>query len=245
MVEEESTMKRLLDLFQDSKRKGANARLFLETRNGEMFVNFSSQLPRTFPSGAGYEEVKKKKWKSPSSRRRDTARLEAWKVRRNISETVENLSAELNNEKEGNDDETSDIRIMDENRVELLEVNNDSGVEKSSQIESNSEDDDEECQLPKTVNMLKVFVDGLRDLEGVETEIEQILFSKNVVIKRMKVLKEFEISGIFKKIFLIEIEVLKRSDLLILQDEFRLKRNTNKIFKMESSFCSGYMDMNG
>ena len=157
------------------------------------------------------------------------ARLEAWKVRRNISETVE-----ANNEKDGNDDETSDIRILDENRVEL-EVNNDRGVEKSSQSESNSEDGDEECQLPKTVNMLKVFVDGLRDLEGAETEIKQVLSSKNVVIKRMKVLNEFKISGTFKKIFSIETENLKRPDLLILQDEFRIKRNTGRIFKMESS----------
>ena len=231
MVEEESTMKRLLDLFQDSKRKGANARLFLETRNGEVFVNFSSQLPVGFPSGAGYEEVKKKKWKSPSSRRRDTARLEAWKVRRNISETVENLSAKMNNEKVSND-EASDIPILDDDQGE---VNIDRGVDKSSQSESNSEDEDEECQLPKTVNMLKVFVDGLSDLEGVETEIEQILSGKNVVIKRMKVLNEFKISGTFKKIFSIEIENLKRPDLLILQDEFRIKRNTGRIFKMESS----------
>ena len=224
-------MRRLLDLFQDSKRKCESARLFLETRNGEVFVNFSSQLPRTFPSGAGYEEVKKKKWKSPSSRRRDTARLEAWKVRRNISETVENLSAKMNNEKVSND-EASDIPILDDDQGE---VNIDRGVDKSGQSESKSEDEDEEYHLPKTVNMLKVFVDGLRDLEGAETEIKQVLSSKNVVIKRMKVLNEFKISGTFKKIFSIEIENLKRPDLLILQDEFRIKRNTGRIFKMESS----------
>ena len=76
-------------------------------------------------------------------------------------------------------------------------------------------------------------------------EIKQMLSSKHVVLKNMKVLKELEISGVFKKIFAIEIEDLKRSDLLLLEDEFRIKRNTNKIFKMESSFCSGYMDMNG
>ena len=51
----------------------------------------------------------------------------------------------------------------------------------------------------------------------------------------MKVLNEFKISGTFKKIFSIEIENLKRPDLLILQDEFRIKRNTGRIFKMESS----------
>ena len=175
--------------------------------------------------------MKKKKWKSPSSRRRDTARLEAWKVRRNISETVENLSAKMNNEKVSND-EASDIPILDDDQGE---VNIDRGVDKSSQSESNSEDEDEECQIPKTVNMLKVFVDGLRDLEGAETEIKQVLSSKNVVIKRMKVLNEFKISGTFKKIFSIEIENLKRPHLLILQDEFRIKRNTGRIFKMESS----------
>ncbi len=76
---------------------------------------------------------------------------------------------------------------------------------------------------------------GLRDLEGAESEIKQVLSSKNVVIKKMKVLNEFEISGTFKKIFAIEIENLKRPDLLILQDEFRIKRNTDRIFKMESS----------
>ena len=228
---EDIPLRCLLDLFQDSKRNGDSARLFLETRNGEVFVNFSSQLPRSFPSGAGYEEVKKKKWKSPSSRRRDTARLEAWKVRRNISETVENLSAKMNNEKVSNN-EASDIRILDDDQGE---VNIDRGVDKSSQSESDSEDEDEEYQLPKTVNMLKVFVDGLRDLEGAETEIKQVLSSKNVVIKRMKVLNEFKISGTFKKIFSIEIENLKRPDLLILQDEFRIKRNTGRIFKMESS----------
>ena len=231
MAVEDSTLRCLLDLFQDSKRKGDSARLFLETRNGEVFVNFSSQLPRSFPSGAGYEEVKKKKWKSPSSSRRDTARLEAWKGRRNISETVENLSAKMNNEKVSND-EASDIPILDDDQGE---VNIERVVDKSGQSESKSEDEDEEYQLPKTVNMLKVFVDGLRDLEGAETEIKQVLSSKNVVIKRMKVLNEFKISGTFKKIFSIEIENLKRPDLLILQDEFRIKRNTGRIFKMESS----------
>ena len=118
MAVEDSTLRCLLDLFQDSKRKGDSARLFLETRNGEVFVNFSSQLPRSFPFGAGYEEAKKKKWKSPSSRRRDTARLEAWKVRRNISETAENLSAKMNNEKVSND-EASDIPILDDDQGEV------------------------------------------------------------------------------------------------------------------------------
>ena len=239
MVEEESTMKRLLDLSQDSKRKGASARLFLETRNGEVFVNFSSQLPVGVPSG--FEEVKKRKWKSPSSRRRDMARLEAWKVRKNLSETVENLSAEANNEKESNDDEASDNLIMDENQ---RKVNSDRGVEKSDQSDSIGEDEDgeedEECRLPKTVSLLKVFVDGLRNLEGAEMEIKQMLSSKNVVLKNMKVLKELEISGVFKKIFAIEIEDLKRSDLLLLEDEFRVKRNTDRIYKMETSLCSGY-----
>ena len=239
MVEEESTMKRLLDLFQDSKRKGANARLFLETRNGEVFVNFSSQLPVGVPSG--FEEVKKRKWKSPSSRRRDIARLEAWKVKMNLSETVENLSADVIDEKESNDDEASDNGILDENKIEV-NSDTDRGLEKSNQSESNGEDvdEDEECRLPKTVSLLKVFVDGLRNLEGAEIEIKNILPSKNVVLKNMKVLKELEISGVFKKIFAIEIEDLKRSDLLLLEDEFRVKRNSDRIFKMETSFCSGY-----
>ena len=139
MVVEDTTMRGLLDLFQDSKRKGASARLFLETRNGEVFVNFSSQLPVGVPSG--FEEVKKRKWKSPSSRRRDIARLEAWKVRKNLSETVENLSADVIDEKESNDDEASDNRILDENDVE---VNNDRGLEKYNQSESNGEDEDED-----------------------------------------------------------------------------------------------------
>ena len=51
----------------------------------------------------------------------------------------------------------------------------------------------------------------------------------------LMVLNEFQISGTFKKIFSIEIENLKRPDLLLLQDEFRIKRNTGRIFKMESS----------
>ena len=53
-------------------------------------------------------------------------------------------------------------------------------------------------------------------------------------------MKELEISGVFKKIYAIEIEDLKCSDLLLLEDEFRLKRNTDRIYKMETSFCSGY-----
>ena len=198
MVLEDSTTRRLLDLFQDSKRKGASARLFLETRNGEVFVNFSSQLPVGVPSG--FEEVKKRKWKSPSSRRRDMARLEAWKVRKNLSETVENLPAKVNNEKESNDDEASDNRILDENQ---RKVNKDRGVEKSNQSDSIGEDEDEEedeeCRLPKTVSLLKVFVDGLRNLEGAEMEIKQMLSSKNVVLKNMKVLKELEILGSFQE----------------------------------------------
>ena len=185
--------------------------------------------------------MKKKKWKSPSSRRRDLARLEAWKVRRNFSETVENLSAEVIDEKESNDDEASDNGILDENKIEV-NSDTDRGLEKSNQNESNGEDEDEdeECRLPKTVSLLKVFVNGLRNLECAEIEIKNILASKNVVLKNTKVLKELEISGIFKKIFAIEIEDLKRSDLLLLEDEFRVKRNTDRIFKIETSFCSGY-----
>ena len=56
MAVEDSTLRCLLDLFQDSKRNGDSARLFLETRNGEVFVNFSSQLPVGVPSG--FEEVR-------------------------------------------------------------------------------------------------------------------------------------------------------------------------------------------
>ena len=71
-------------------------------------------------------------------------------------------------------------------------------------------------------------------------EIKQMLSSKHVVLKNMKVLKELEISGVFKKIFAIEIEDLKRSDLLLLDYEFRVKRNRDRIYKMETSLCCGY-----
>ena len=63
MFEEDNTVKSLLEVFQVSQERGEWAKFFLESRNGQTFISFSSQLPVESPTGAVNEEVKRKKWK--------------------------------------------------------------------------------------------------------------------------------------------------------------------------------------
>ena len=107
------------------------ARLFLETRNGGRFLNFSAQLPAGCPVGAAHGE-ERRKCKSPSSRRRDLARLEAWKKKKNISDAEEGHSVHedsvLDNQRENHEDEikatgdTSDEKsnekVMEEKQID-------------------------------------------------------------------------------------------------------------------------------
>ena len=78
-----NTITALLETFQECKKRGERATLFLETRNGEEFATLRVKLPRT--SGEAFLGPAKKK--SPSSVRRDMARLEKYRKEKKFQET--------------------------------------------------------------------------------------------------------------------------------------------------------------
>ena len=66
-----TTINMLLEAFQECKRRGEHAKLFLETRNGTVFTNFSAKIPVSRPGTTSTLQKKK----TPSSLRRDQERM--------------------------------------------------------------------------------------------------------------------------------------------------------------------------
>ena len=85
----DTTINMLLDAFQECKQRGDWATLFLETKNGEDFgtlkVKLSGPRTRRTPGQASFGSSPKKK--TPSTLRRDRARLEKFMKERRIQET--------------------------------------------------------------------------------------------------------------------------------------------------------------
>ena len=79
----DNTITALLETFQECKKNGKSATLFLETRNGDEFATLSVKLPRT-PGKTFLGSAKKK---SPSSLKRDKARLEKFRKEKRFQET--------------------------------------------------------------------------------------------------------------------------------------------------------------
>jgi len=83
------TLSQLLESFQQCRRRGESAQLFLETRNGQQFARFSVQLfPANFCYRAKPQDEVMKKRKSPSQMRRDQSRLRKLREKRLSQKTA-------------------------------------------------------------------------------------------------------------------------------------------------------------
>ena len=83
IMNRDNTITALLETFQECKKRGERATLFLETRNGDEFATLRVKLPRT----SGKASLGSAKKKSPSSVKRDTARLEKYQKEKKFQET--------------------------------------------------------------------------------------------------------------------------------------------------------------
>ena len=81
------TITRLLKTFQECVENGEQARLFLETRNGEQFANLSVKVPVVKPGTFQTNTSRSRNRKSPSSIRRDQNRLKTYLQRKTFQET--------------------------------------------------------------------------------------------------------------------------------------------------------------
>ena len=82
------TITALLETFQESKERGEQATLILETRNGVQFATFKVKLVDSHQKDKTSLESNKKK--SPSTVKRDKERLEKFNKRKKLFQ--ENLS---------------------------------------------------------------------------------------------------------------------------------------------------------
>ena len=76
------TVHRILDLFQDCRKSGQFAKCFLETRGGEVHTTFSIRCEDE--RGRSAEENPRRRM-TPSRRRRNLKRREAWLERKQES----------------------------------------------------------------------------------------------------------------------------------------------------------------
>ena len=81
------TITTLLETFQECVGKGEQARLFLETRNGEQFANLSVKVPVVKPGTFQTNMSRSSNRKSPSTIRRDQNRLKNYLQRKMSNET--------------------------------------------------------------------------------------------------------------------------------------------------------------
>ena len=78
----------LLETFQEIKKRGEQATLFLETRNGDEFATLSVKLPAgDKPGTLRKTSLGSSKKKSPSTLKRDKERLEKFVLKKTTKET--------------------------------------------------------------------------------------------------------------------------------------------------------------
>ena len=77
------TINRLLETFQESAARGEQARLFLETKNGHHFANFSVRMPVAKPETIRWSKTRK----SPSTVRRDQNRMKMYLQKKTFQES--------------------------------------------------------------------------------------------------------------------------------------------------------------
>ena len=81
-IEDESTVNKLLEAFQECTSRGEQAKLFLETRNGMVYVNMAVNLSLPVLRPGNCSTLKKKKKKTPSTLRRNQERMEMFLQRK-------------------------------------------------------------------------------------------------------------------------------------------------------------------
>ena len=79
----------MLDTFQELRRRGDQARLFLETRNGEQFGTLQIRIPKGKPGAPNTTH----KSKSPSTVRRNQQRMKSFIERKILQESLGSPSA--------------------------------------------------------------------------------------------------------------------------------------------------------
>ena len=98
-IEDESTVNKLLEAFQECTSRGDQAKLFLETRNGMVFVNFAVNLRLPVSRPGNCSTFNKKKKKTPSTLRRDQERMEKFWQRKKektfLTSTPKSQNAEV------------------------------------------------------------------------------------------------------------------------------------------------------
>ena len=233
-METTTTVRDLLDVFQESQRKGESAKLFLETRNGICFVNFSAHLPAEPSPG----KESGRKVKSPSSQRRDKARLQAWKLKK--SSTAIHQPVQNNSFMESDNDEdcekktdtktkvikdsieiTKDLEIVLEENFENKHAESPAKImdDKSSEKLKEEDEEEDDWEPPEFLNCIKFFMDDFENANSAEEKIRQILIDNNVTIIRLQVLHNSHKD--FRKLFGLEIEDCKHDALEKLKESIR------------------------
>ena len=121
------TLRQLLDLYHQSRKRGEWASLSLETRECKDFMTFSfNQAPAGAPARSpGRWQPSPgviKKWKSPSQLRRDQMRKQDFLAKKRASlDNVENLEAKKNVEKQ----EENVHQNIPVDKIELTEIESD------------------------------------------------------------------------------------------------------------------------
>ena len=77
----ETTVTNLLGIFQECKKRGEKASLFLETRNGDEFATFRINLSASHTLRTPEKPPARTKMKSPSTLRRDRMRLDKYRTK--------------------------------------------------------------------------------------------------------------------------------------------------------------------
>ena len=92
----------LLETFQEIKKRGEQATLFLETRNGDKFATLSVKLPAgDKPGTLRKTSLGSSKKKSPSTLKRDKERLEKFVLKKTTKETWNPDASSTSNKSQG------------------------------------------------------------------------------------------------------------------------------------------------
>ena len=167
-MDKDDRISHLLEAFQECERRGQQARLLLETRNGHRFVSLSVEMPR--------EEVPRedRRRKSPSTLRRDRDRRKAFLSRKELSMSWQPTTAPTSTPAPKNQDqsEPASLEATNQNQcaADSQPLVDNSADEDLGQISSHNTQKDylDEKQIEPLKDLLKNWVNQVR--ESLKTE---------------------------------------------------------------------------
>lgn len=234
LVKDNPALSKVFGLFRDYQKCGQFSRLLLETRCGDLTAHLSVQcsVPAPRMERTRTMETRNPRRKTPSRRRRNEARREAWLAKKQAKNPVSSVNVNQDEESilektevvEKSNDKAIDLKILaGDKSTQLVELVKGSVIQINNPdnmiVQIDGQTEEEEWTPPEFIDCIKIDMDEFKNAETAESKIRTMLDEYDIEIKRLKIVNNSQ--NQFRNEFFIEIEEYKYTTLNDLEESLR------------------------